>query len=166
MTPEKPPGPSKVLSALEPERWRLTLEKEGVTPAAEITDRTRDGIARVLCQLGDGLTALNSPVRRGLEELLLALAGKSFGSLEANQVVARGVQELLNRLGLRVACPKEGCGRPAVLRCAAAGNSKQGVFHFDHSSGGKRTTHMGSSAFPCLTLVNTPPDRRRSARSS
>jgi hypothetical protein len=163
----KPDTPLEaVVAALEVERWRRALEEEGLTPAAEITAKARDGISRVLRQLGDGLTALNAPVRRGMEELLIALAGKSFGSLEANQAVARGVQGLLNRLGLRVACPKAGCGKPAVLRCAAAGNSRQGVFHFDHSSSNRRTTHMGSSAFPSLTLVDAPPDRRRSNPSS
>src|SRR5438067_1686890 len=102
---ETPSAPKGILSSLKPERWRRSLEEEGVTAEAEITDETREGIANILSWLGDSLTALQFPIRRGLEELLLTLAGKSFGSLEANQAVARGVQELLNRLGLRVACP-------------------------------------------------------------
>lgn len=64
----------------------------------------------------------------------------------------------------RVACPKVGCGQPAILRCAAAGNSKIGVFQFDHSIDGKRTSHLGTSALPTLHFVAAPADRRRNKR--
>src|SRR4051794_39264532 len=101
-TPEQPEAHDsqlrEALAGLEPERWRHALEEEGVTPTAEITSETRGGIACLLGQLGDSLTVLHAPVQRGLEQILEALAGKSFGSLEANQAVTRGVQDLLNRL--------------------------------------------------------------------
>ncbi len=152
----------QVLAALQPEQWRQSLDRSGVHTAARITEETRVQIGQLLKDLSRGLDVLNLPFRKALQELLNYLAGKSFDSLESKQAVAKEIQEIISRLGLRVACPKEGCGLPAIIRCAAAGNSKQGVFQFDHSSSsGRRTTHMGSSTLPRLTLVPIPPDRRR-----
>lgn len=156
-----------ILAAIQPEQWRQTLERSGVPAAAQITEETRGRVGLLLQELSRGLDVLKDPIRKALQELLDGLAGKTFDSLETKQAVAREAQDLLTRLGLRVACPKEGCGRPAMIRCAAAGNSKQGVFQFDHSSGTcRRTTHLGSSSFPRLTIVPAPADRRRASSSS
>lgn len=156
----------QVLDALDPEQWRETLERSAIPATAHTTAETRGRVGQLLQDLSRSLDVLNDPVRKALQELLDGLAGKTFDSLESKQAVTREIQGLLNRMGFRVACPKEGCGLPAMIRCAAAGNSTQGVFQFDHSSGTARTTHKGSSAFPSLTLVAAPPDGRRSKRSS
>jgi hypothetical protein len=155
-------NPQEVLAFLEGSHWKRTIDASGITAAtSEVTHDTREAILSLLGQLNHNLTVLQGPVQGGLQDLLGLLAGRSFGSLVANQAVAREIQELLNRLGLRVACPRQGCGLPASIRCAAAGNSRHGVFQFDHSVGGRRTTHLGSSLFPLLQLVPAPPDRRK-----
>jgi hypothetical protein len=154
------------LAALEPDQWQHSVETAGLSAPAEITDDARQSLANLFNQLDGHLSAIQKPVRQALQAVLNAIAGQTFGSLQANQAVARGVQDLLNRLGLRLVCPKVGCGQPASLRCAAAGNSKSGVFQFDHSAGRKRTTHKGSSTFPQVTLTDAPADRRRADRAS
>jgi hypothetical protein len=169
--PKPTPDPAdtealRVLSDLESDRWERTLVLSGLKSDLLPSDRAREAVAGLLARLTADLFALHGPLQRALQEVLNATAGKSFGSLEANQVVTRDVQDLLNCLGLRVVCPKQGCGRPASLRCAAAGNSKTGVFQFDHSAGRKRTTHLGPSKFPKLSLTDAPADRRRAERPS
>jgi len=150
----------EVLSALESRRWHEALAIAGLTPTATIGAETRARVVKLLRRLSADLDVLVYPVSHGLQALLDGLAGKSFGCLEANKEVARELQRLTNRLGLRIACPRQGCGRPASIRCARAGNSRHGVFQFDHPIGRRRTTHLGSSTFPCLTLVPPSPDRR------
>lgn len=132
---------------------------EGRTPTGEAA-------TALIGLLGERLDALQLPVRQAIQKLLDGLVGHSFGTLAANQAITREVQALLARLGVRVVCPKIGCGLPSALRCAAAGNSKTGVFQFDHTTGRKRTTHLGGSTFPPLTLVDAPPDGRRGGRGT
>jgi hypothetical protein len=152
----------RILHSLGADVWSQTIRvaAKGGGPT-DVTRASRESVAHILDQLNDSLEGLIRPVRDAMQQLLAALEGKSFGSLEANQAVTRRVQQLIERLGMRVACPKTGCGEPALLRCAAAGNSTHGVFQFDHSVAGKRTTHLGSSLFPPVRLVDAPTDRRR-----
>ena len=69
-------------------------------------------------------------IQVSLEVTLNSFAGSNFGSIQNNKTFARSIQELLDSNGLRVACPE--CGSPAILRCQSAGNSKTGVFLYDH----------------------------------
>jgi predicted RNA-binding Zn-ribbon protein involved in translation (DUF1610 family) len=97
-------------------------------------------------------------VRRSIENTVRGLAGLNCGSFEANRAAAKSVQQLLAENGLRVACPD--CGEPAILRCQRAGNSKTGVFQFDHMVAGRRTFHGGATSFPLVTVTPAPPRRR------
>lgn len=97
-------------------------------------------------------------IRRSLEVTLNCYAGMSFGSLRNNQAFMRGVHELLEENGLRIACAE--CGAPSILRCQSAGNSKTGVFLYDHYLESGRTFHGGPSTFPTVKLVSKPPRRR------
>lgn len=97
-------------------------------------------------------------IRRRIEESLQGFAGQNFGSLPANQSVAKQVHALLDSKGLRVKCPE--CGTPAILRCQNAGNSKTGAFMFDHYLDTGRTFHGGQTTFPALEVVSKPPRRK------
>lgn len=156
----------RALSLLDAEAWELTLRQSALSVHSSPADQPASAVLGLLAQLAAACSAVQDPVRRATQQLLDAMAGRRFGDLSDSKAVARGTQGLLTRLGLRVVCPKAGCGQPATLRCAAAGNSKSGVFQFDHSAGPKRTTHLGSTTFPQLTLTDAPVDRRRSDRAS
>jgi hypothetical protein len=101
-------------------------------------------------------------IRRSLEVTLNCYAGMSFGSLRNNQTFMRSVHELLEENGLRIGCAE--CGAPSILRCQSAGNSRTGVFLYDHYLETGRTFHGGPSTFPRVKLVPKPP-RRRSGKN-
>lgn len=118
-----------------------------------------DQVLEVFIRLNAHIDDLLEPVRADLQAVLDRLAGRNFGSLEANQAVAVAIQQLLIRLERRVRC--QGCGQPASLRCRLTTQSKSGCFQFDHRFGGRSTNHMGPTSLPRLELVPLPPDRRR-----
>ncbi len=102
--------------------------------------------------------AYKDAIRKSLEITLNSYAGWNFGSLQNNQTFAKSMHNLLDDNGLRVACAE--CGAPAILRCQAAGNSKTGVFLYDHYLSTGRTFHGGPSTFPRVTLIAKPPRRK------
>jgi hypothetical protein len=118
-------------------------------------------LLRGLQTIDQRLTSLLAPVIEDVEAALARLEGRSFG-LEANEAIVSAIQQLLNRLGLRVSCPR--CSEPAILRCRETGNARDGSFQFEHSASGKQTNHGGGASFPALTLVPAPPDRRRARK--
>jgi hypothetical protein len=103
------------------------------------------------------IEAFKQAITVSLEVTLNSFAGASFGSLQNNKTFARSVQDVLDGNGLRVECPE--CGAPAILRCQRAGNSKTGVFVYDHYLDRGRTFHGGPTTFPRLKLVPKPPRR-------
>lgn len=105
------------------------------------------------------IEAFKQAISRSVEITLNSYTGMSFGSLRNNQTFTRTVHELLEGNGLRVECPE--CGAPAILRCQPAGNSKTGVFLYDHYLENGRTFHGGPSTFPQVKIVPKPPRRRR-----
>jgi hypothetical protein len=105
------------------------------------------------------MNALQRSIRETLERHLAVFAGWNFGSLEKNQSFANRVHELIDQYGLRVACLQ--CGSPAILRCQNSGNSKAGVFLFDHYLENGRTFHGGPTTVPQLKLVAKPARRKR-----
>ncbi len=102
---------------------------------------------------------IQEQIRHTIEGSLQRLAGENFGSLVANQTVAKQVHALLESKGLRVQCPE--CGAAAILRCQKVGNAKTGAFVFDHYLDTGRTFHGGPSTFPRLVLVPKPPRRTK-----
>lgn len=104
------------------------------------------------------ISAYKEAIRTSLEITLNSFAGWNFGSLQNNQTFAKTMHSLLDENGLRVACAE--CGSPAILRCQAAGNSKTGVFLYDHYLATGRTFHGGPSTFPRVALIAKPPRRR------
>jgi hypothetical protein len=112
---------------------------------------------RALQELDARVTQLLEPVVGDLEAALAQLAGKSFG-LETNKALVLALRQLLQRVGLRVRCPR--CGEPAYLRCRQPKHAREGAFQFEHFQEGKQTNHGGGTIFPQLSLVAAPPDRR------
>jgi hypothetical protein len=104
------------------------------------------------------IEAFKNAICKSLEVTINSYAGMSFGSLRNNQAFTKNVHELLDGNGLRVECPE--CGSPAILRCQSAGNSKTGVFLYDHYLDSGRTFHGGPSTFPVIKVVAKPPRRR------
>jgi len=102
--------------------------------------------------------AYKEAIRTSLEITLNSYIGWNFGSLQNNQTFAKMMHTLLDENGLRVACAE--CGAPAILRCQSAGNSKTGVFLYDHYLATGRTFHGGPSTFPRVKLIAKPPRRR------
>lgn len=62
---------------------------------------------------------------------------------------------LLERLGRRVYCPR--CNQPALLRAARSGNTKGGVFRFEHVAAGKTTHHTGRKQLAEIRLTTIAP---------
>ena len=104
------------------------------------------------------IEAYKDAIRVSLEITLNSYSGWNFGSLRNNQTFTRQVHELLDANSLRVECPE--CGAPAILRCQSAGNSKTGVFLYDHYLTSGRTFHGGPTTFPPVKLMAKPPRRR------
>lgn len=121
-------------------------------PAATIAQATM-----AVDQLKEEIKSYEESLRRSMEARLRQFQGWAFGSLAENQAFAKMVHELLDQHGLRVRCPE--CGNAAILRCIKAGNSRHGVFVYDHYLPTGRTFHGGPTTVPVLTLLPKPQRR-------
>jgi hypothetical protein len=115
-------------------------------------------ITRSLEAMNQRLTEILQPFVGEIQSFLDSLEGRSFG-LTANEAITTAIQALLQRLGMRVRCPR--CGSPAIPRCRPMPNTKAGSFQFEHYQRGRQTNHGGGTTFPAMKLVPAPPDRRR-----
>lgn len=104
------------------------------------------------------------PVKERLEMLFKRLEGRAFGSLEANKAVTARIRDLLNRIGYRVECLRDGCHEPAFLLCQGPSSMPEGAFQFQHRYNGRLTAHCGFPKIPPLKLVPQPEDNRRKVR--
>lgn len=77
---------------------------------------------------------------------------------EERRAFVAALREELNSLNLRVVCPA--CEQPAILRFGRTGTAKNGAFFFEHSTGGRQTSHGVTTAVPAIILVAKPPDKR------
>lgn len=106
-------------------------------------------------RLAQRVTVRDERAGKELEKILPSLEGAAFESLVANERFAGELNSLLDRLRLRVKCPK--CGEPARFVCSASNRMKNGAFFFYHTS----TRHGGTASIPALRLVAKGPDKRR-----
>lgn len=90
------------------------------------------------------------------------IAGKTFGSLEANQRIAIAIQQTLNCIGKALECPwddegkKPVCNHPGQLRCRSNG------FYVEHSIEGRQTSHkVADDQFPKKLRVVLAARRRK-----
>jgi hypothetical protein len=138
------------------------MAKKKSAPEPALPAESSPAALKSLRELDARLTQRQGPVVKDLQALLDGLANQSFGSLEANEAVVAAVQRLLHRPDLRAVCPR--CGEPAIPRCRATGNAKDGSFQSEHSHRGRQTNHMGSTTFPAFRLMpnrRLPPPRGR-----
>lgn len=131
--------------------WQVRQEAPSFT-AAELT----------LEKLDEQFHLLREWARGELQTLFTSLSHAEFTSFESKKRATDEIRRHLRRMELSLACTK--CGKPAILKAVVAGNSKNGVFQFDHSASGARSTHGGSGTFPNgLQIVEPLPDGRRRA---
>lgn len=146
-------------SAAPPSDAEAPIEQSveaGKTFAADSLRTVQDRLA----QLTQQINRLQRTVRMTIESELAGWTGQNYGSLAANQDVARLIHQTVDGHGLRLRCPE--CGHPAILRCSARPGVPQGVFVFDHCIEGRRTFHGGGATLPTMRVVSKPA-RRRSA---
>ena len=74
-------------------------------------------------------------------------------SLRLNQELALSIQSVIDRLGVAVACGKDDCEVPAVVRCTSAKTTKGGIFQFSHYIDGRTTNHKGPKHLPSFKLT-------------
>ncbi len=108
-------------------------------------------------QLEDEIQSYHLSIQKSIEARLRQFQGWAFSSFAENQEFAKMVHRILDEHGLRVRCPE--CSYPSILRCLKSGNSKNGVFVFDHYLDGGRTFHGGPSTFPVVTVLPKPARR-------
>ena len=126
-------------------------------------------LLRALGTLEEWMGATREELRVALEKGLNILSGYESQKLEETKEIGSRITELLMGVGLRLRCPREGCGYPGVIRGAASAKEsyrESGVFMVEHLVEGKRTTHQIGSRLPAFVLVAAPADRRRKTRSS
>lgn len=157
-----PPGaPSGATAALDAPLLDGANPLENTDPAAK--DSPLEEVRRRLGQLTEQIAQLQRNMRLTIEKEIGQWAGRSYGSLSANQTVARLIHETVDGHGLRLRCPE--CGHPAILRCSARPGVPEGVFVFDHSIEGRRTFHGGGATLPSLRVVARPARRRTEGTS-
>jgi len=83
----------------------------------------------------------------------------SFRDAVEKKLLASKLQRLLNRVGLRVACPK--CGEPAIVRGGSFGTMATGGFRFEHRIRGKSRPHLTVPDLPHMKLIPAPDARNR-----
>lgn len=128
------------------------LQKRLALPTASLTEAEQQ-----IVLLEKEIESYQLSIQRSIEARLRQFQGWTFGSLVENQSFARMVHKILEEHGLRVRCPE--CGHPSILRCLNSGNSKHGVFAFDHYLDDGRTFHGGPTTFPAITVVPKPARR-------
>lgn len=156
--PLRKPHEQLMASYLEWLTWLGNILEDGIERFFEQVGSPLWSALEVLQQTTSQVEAIQKQIRDHIEQSLQQLAGQNFGSLEANQTVAKQVHTLLDSKGLRVRCSE--CGAPAILRCQKAGNSKTGAFMFDHYLETGRTFHGGQTTIPQLVVVDKPPRRQ------
>jgi hypothetical protein len=89
---------------------------------------------------GQDITSAHAALARRFQQLICAVAGKSFDSAEDNKKLARLIQDTANRLEIRLGCPD--CHNHGTLQYEA------GSFRMNH----RTTTHSLGAGLPALVL--------------
>jgi len=138
--------------------WLGGILQSGIQHCFEQADQPLMLALSVLQQTSQDVETIQQQILVRIEQTLQQFVGKNFGSLAANQAIAKQVHALLDSKGLRVRCTE--CGSAAILRCQKAGNAKTGAFMFDHYLDSGRTFHGGQTTFPEVSVVPKPARRK------
>lgn len=124
---------------------------------ASATDADRELVAdadQALVGLQQELNRIQRSMRLTLQGKLQGFVGRTLGTLELNQRLAKLIQGMLEQHGFRIRCRQ--CGHPAILRVSPRKGMAGGAFVFDHTIEGRRTFHGGSAEVPAIALVSKP----------
>jgi hypothetical protein len=84
------------------------------------------------------------------------VVGRTWKTLEDNQLFTNALNDHLRPLNLRVACVVD--GKPSLFRCYSTTSAHSGAYYFDHS----KSRHGGSPVIPKeMKVVEASPDPRR-----
>lgn len=163
------PPPSSPVDFVLSSRPEKTAEQETADQetADQETGPSRSGVGdwqQSRDQLAQQIARLQRQMRLTIESQLQAFAGRTHGCARRNGQWVREIHQMLERHGLRVACPE--CGHASILRLSPRRGSPGGVFVFDHTIDGRRTFHGGGGKLPVIRLISKPPRRRHSPPNS
>ena len=145
------------LDSVQPESPATRQSPSYEQPSTQTVDE------QSLVQIQLRLSGALEQIRAQLQDTLKGMAGRDWGSFEANRDIARQIQKLLQDTSSRVLCPKTGI--PGNLRHRSAGGTKNGAFGIEIVEDGRRTVRFTSTTFPALEVVAAPVDpRRKSSR--
>lgn len=113
---------------------------------------TGDQILAELDALERKVDLLQRPAVAELQSIIDRYHGRSFGSLERNKLVAKRIQDLLDRLNIKVKCPTT--GKLGTLRCKSAGGARSGTFEVRIYVDGKRTSSFTSTTLHRFELAS------------
>lgn len=145
-------------------------EPDKIAARQAVLDLARESFTRrnpdamsVVEQFTREFESFRNDARARLQAALDELAANppTFDSADEKAVFASLLTNLLNELGLRVRCPRQGCGNAATLRAGAYGTAKHGTFQLVHGGKQRNKIHLNSTALPALELMNAPPPASR-----
>lgn len=114
-----------------------------------------------LRELDTDYVVLREVTRNIMHDLFDELAKQTIHSLEEKQDIAEEIRSRLRRVCLAIECPT--CHKPSMIRAQVAGNSKGGIFQFQHA----KTNHGGTTQFPPnLNIIDAPLDKRLRSKKS
>lgn len=106
-----------------------------------VLDLSPEQAVEFLQLLGADITSAHAALARRFQQLICAVAGKSFDSAEENKRLARLIQDTANCLEIRLGCPD--CLNHGTLQYEA------GSFRMNH----RTTTHSLGTGLPALVLT-------------
>lgn len=118
---------------------------------SDVAEAIADQMLHELAALEERIDRLQQPAVAELQSIINRYHGRTFGSFARNKEVAARVQRVLDRLDLKVKCPKT--GKLGTLRCKSAGGSKYGCFEVRIYVDGKRTAAFSSTTWHRFDIV-------------
>lgn len=160
-----PEGSIRPFLHLTQERFPAFLDEISPTNGTEMMKRLCEldayfGLLRMLW--GEkGEKKARQEVCSLLQIFLNHVARYQFNSIERNHKFATELLQLMDRLHVRIECPRDGCQKPARIGLRRAGRTCYGSFMFEHLIGKKQVIHFTAATLPeALKLIPAPPDRR------
>ncbi len=163
---EKIPGGMMASGIIDGYDFASILQFINDFPIPVVEDSCYDTTKSLLLTYREELNEIQLPFQKRFQNFLYSIEGENFGSLESNREIAGIVQSIADRLNKVFRCVK--CGEPSRLRFGQSGNSKNGMFYFEHvivrDGQRRRTNHSGKSKIPLLNLVEPSEDIRKKVK--
>ena len=125
-----------------------------LAPPIGVTEKPSASGPEQLERLTEEVDRVQMQLRARISEILTALSGQDFETLEAKQEIVAKINRLLSAAGTpKLVCPT--CDEPGLLRAEAVTKNVGGLFRFRHTTG-KKGNHS-SVRFPD-TRIWVPPE--------